>query len=153
MLRPSRLRLALLLAAASAAACSDRQPSAEAPAARERLAPAPRIDAKRAEALLAAGGVLVDVRETSELAETGKLESALHLPLPAIRALAEKGQLPPELAAYRERPVILYCRSGRRAGEAAAILRRLGVAGVHNLGGFEDAARAGMPVEPGVAPD
>lgn len=153
MLRSPRLRLALVLAVASAAACSERQPSAEAPPAHERIAPAPKIDSQRAQALLAEGGVLVDVREASELAETGKLKSALHLSLPAIRALAEKGQVPPELAAYKARPVVLYCRTGRRAGEAAEILRRLGVAGVHNLGGFEDAARAGFPVEPGAAAD
>ncbi len=150
MARPSRLSLAFALAVAATAACSERQPSTEAPR-HERPAPAPRIDPKRAQALVAAGGIVVDVREASELAETGKLRSALHLPLATIRAEASKQRIPPELQGYKRRPVILYCRSGRRAGEAAEILRRLGVTDVYNLGGFEEAAQAGYPVEPGTA--
>lgn len=150
---PSRLPLALVLAAASAAACSERQPSAEAAPAHEQLAPAPRIDPQQAQALVAAGGMLVDVREASELAETGRLKSALHLPLPGIRARAAQQQVAAELEAYKARPVILYCRSGRRSGEAAEILRRLGFAEVYNLGGFEDAARAGFPLEARAAAD
>ena len=153
MLPPSRLRLALILVVALAAACSERQPSAEAAARHERLAPVPIIDPKRAQALVAAGAILVDVREASELAETGRLESALHLPLPGIRALAEQRQLPTQLDAYKARPVILYCRSGRRSGQAAEILRRLGRADVYNLGGFEDAVRGGFPVEARAAAD
>ncbi|HEU5285051.1 MAG TPA: rhodanese-like domain-containing protein [Sphingomicrobium sp.] len=153
MPHPSTLPLALVLALASTAACSERQPSSEAASANEQSAPAPRIDAQRAQALLAAGGILVDVREPAELAETGKLRSALHLPLPSIRAQASKQRIPPELDAYRARPVILYCRTGRRSGQAAEILRRLGVTDVYNLGGFEEAARAGFPVEPGAAAD
>lgn len=150
---PLRFPLALILAAAATAACSERQPSAEVAQQRERLAPVPRIDAQRARALVAAGGIVVDVREASELAETGKLQSALHLPLPGIRAQAARRQVPPELDAFRGRPVILYCRTGRRAGEAAEILRRLGIADVHNLGGFEEAARGGFPVEHRAAAD
>ncbi len=153
MSRLSQLTLALVVAVASTAACSERQPSAEAAPRNERLAPAPRIDPQRARALVAAGGILVDVREASELAETGKLRAALHLPLPGIKAQASKRQIPPELEAYRARPVILYCRTGRRSGEAAEILRQLGVADVYNLGGFEDAARAGIPVELRTAAD
>ena len=145
------LLLPLLLALA-VAACSERGNPEAAPV-QDQAAPAPRIDAAQAQALVAAGGILVDVREASELAETGRLKSALHLPLPVIRALAEQGRVPPELEAYKARPVILYCRSGRRSGQAAEILRRLGVADVRNLGGFEEAARAGFPVEPGAAAD
>lgn len=142
--------LPFLLALAPLAACSDRQPSE---AAARSAAPAPRIEAGQARALVAAGGILVDVREAGELAETGRLQSALHLPLPAIKAQAATGKVPPELAAFSGKPVILYCRSGRRSGEAAAILRELGLADVRNLGGFEDAVRAGFPVEAGAGAD
>lgn len=146
-----RARLAFALVVAAAAACSERQPSSEAAPGHERTVPVPRIDPKRAQALVAAGGLVVDVREASELAQTGKLRSALHLPLPTIKALASKRRIPPELQGYKRRPVILYCRSGRRSGEAAEILRRLGVTDVYNLGGFEDVARVGYPIEPRTA--
>ena len=145
----ARVSLLALVPALLAAACSDRQPSSEVAPRHDPQAAAPWVDATRAKALVAAGGIVVDVREASELAETGKLRSALHLPLPSIKVHAAARRVPPELEPYRGRPMIFYCRSGRRSGEAAEALRKLGMTDVYNLGGFEDAARAGFPVELG----
>ncbi len=95
------------------------------------------IDAAKAGELIRSGALLVDVRETSELAETGRLEGAIHRPMSSFGAQART--LP------RDRPVVLYCRTGRRAAIAADILKSLGFQQIHNLGGFQSAARAGMP--------
>ena len=60
---------------------------------------------------------LVDVREADEFAD-GHIPGAVNLPLSAFKA----GQLPPP----SEIPVVLMCRSGRRAGQALAIVEATG---------------------------
>lgn len=64
---------------------------------------------------------LVDVREADEYA-AGHVPGATNLPLSAFKA----EQLPPP----SEIPVVLMCRSGRRAGEALAIAEAAGRADV-----------------------
>lgn len=60
---------------------------------------------------------LVDVREADEFAG-GHIPGAVNLPLSAFKA----EQLPPP----SEVPVVLMCRSGRRAGQALAIVEATG---------------------------
>lgn len=107
------------------------------PAAATANRPIPAIDAREARAMLQSGALVVDVRELDELRESGRLQGALHMPLSSFANQAES--LP------RDRPIILYCRSGRRSAIAGDILRSLGFEKVHNLGGFSDAARSGWP--------
>ena len=85
------------------------------------------------------GAVVIDVREAGELAETGKLAGALHVPLGAVEAAA------PGLP--RDVPILLYCRAGVRSAAAGATLRALGFERLFNLGGFARIADAGWPVE------
>jgi hydroxyacylglutathione hydrolase len=87
--------------------------------------------------------VLVDVREADEVA-AGMAAPALWMPTsriadgdPAWEAFVTS--LP------RDRPVGVYCRSGRRSGIAAGLLRARGVDAV-NLGGFSEWSAAGLPV-------
>lgn len=94
------------------------------------------IDAATARGLLAKGALLVDVREPSELAATGKLTGAVNRPTSTFARRA--ASLP------KNRPIILYCRSGRRSAIAGDILTSLGFTKVYNLGGFEAAAKAGL---------
>jgi len=85
--------------------------------------------------------VVIDVRTPEEFAQ-GHLKGALNINVQApdfreqIRALG----LDPN------RPVYLYCRSGRRSQRAAEILREMGFRQLYNIGGFEDLARAGAEV-------
>ncbi len=87
--------------------------------------------------LVRSGALLVDVREPSELAQTGRLAGAVNRPMSDFANEAE--------ALPRDRPIILYCRSGRRSAIAGDILGSLGFTEIYNLGGFEAAARGGMP--------
>ena len=81
---------------------------------------------------------IVDVREPEEWAE-GVLPGALRLPLARLAALAP-------LCVERERPVLLYCRSGNRSQEAAQTLARLGHPQVWHLeGGLTAWRAAGLP--------
>lgn len=83
-------------------------------------------------------GLVVDVREWPEYA-AGAIEGSLLVPL---------GTLAREVLDWdRQKPVLLVCRSGRRAESAAATLDRLGFASVNVLSGGIEAWRAhGLPL-------
>lgn len=98
----------------------------------------------------AAKAVLIDVREPAEY-ETGHLAAAINIPRgvlefqvdahPAVANVTE-----PTLA-HRQRPVVVYCRTGGRAALAADSLQRIGFSDVRSLaGGIEAWIAAGLPV-------
>ena len=81
---------------------------------------------------------LLDVRTPGEFAE-GHLDGAVNVNVLASDfADRIKGMGLPEAG-----PVYLYCRSGNRSGQATEILRRLGVEGAVNVGGYDALVRAG----------
>ncbi len=80
-------------------------------------------DARR---LVESGARLIDVRTREEFAD-GHLPGAVNIPVQELdRRMSE---LEP-----RDKPVVLYCRSGNRSGHAARALRSAGWAHVHDLG-------------------
>lgn len=89
--------------------------------------------------------LLVDVREAQELAQTGKAQGALHLPLGQLSALADPA-LPGALI-RPGRPVAVYCVMGARSAKAAEVLRGLGYDPVWNIGGLKDWVAGGGQVE------
>lgn len=103
------------------------------------------LPGEEARRLLSDGALLIDVREASELAETGKIAGAVHLPLGQLRERATSRAAPELLDAPADRPVILYCRTGNRSEQAAQLLRAAGYQSVHNLGGLQNALAAGLP--------
>ena len=85
--------------------------------------------------------LVVDVRDTGEF-EAGHLAGARHVPE---KQLTERLR---ELDKFRERPIIVTCRSGTRSGVAVQVLRRHGFNEAVNLGGGIGAwEQAGMPLE------
>ena len=118
---------AALAATASAGTQSPAPPAQPAPMPPTAAPTAPRPpldDSKRVkpddiDALLAKGEVVVlDVREDTELAETGTVKGAIHIPL---------GQLESRLAELPKDKVILTaCRSGGRASRALTLLESKG---------------------------
>ena len=86
-------------------------------------------------------GVMVDVREPAEYA-AGHIPRALNIPLGTLNDRLK------ELDKYKQRPVIVCCRSGQRAGQAAVTLRKHGFISVHNLnGGLLAWEKENLPVE------
>lgn len=94
--------------------------------------------------------VLIDVREPAEF-ETGHLPGAINIPRgmlefqvdahPAVANVTD-----PALA-HRERPVVVYCRTGGRAALAAVALQSLGFSDVRSIaGGITGWTEAGLPV-------
>lgn len=108
----------------------------------------PKISADDARKLMAKDALVVDVRDGTEVAKTGKLKGAVHVSRGMIefRADADTPYHDPQFR--KDRPVILYCASGGRSALAGKVLKDMGYMNVHNLGGFKDAADAGLEVEP-----
>lgn len=88
------------------------------------------------------GTVLVlDVRTPEEFAE-GHVPNATLIPHDTL-----EGRLG-ELETWKGRPVVVYCKAGKRAAIAAAVLTRAGFSDVRHLTGDMDAWRAaGLPIE------
>jgi NADPH-dependent 2,4-dienoyl-CoA reductase/sulfur reductase-like enzyme/rhodanese-related sulfurtransferase len=86
------------------------------------------------------GEFLLDVRDESEITQTGRLAGAAHIPLDRLRDRLE--ELP------RDRNIVVYCQKGQRGYLAACALRGQGFDKVANLrGGFAQAALHGLPIE------
>ncbi len=85
--------------------------------------------------------IVIDVREDAEVAR-GRIPNAKHIPL---------GQLAnrvSELQKYKDRPIIVACRSGHRSAGACGILAKNGFENVYNLsGGMIAWEQANLPVE------
>lgn len=85
-----------------------------------------RISGSEARRLVQSGALLLDVRTPEEFA-AGHLAGAVNIPLQTLdRRLAELGP--------KDRPIVVYCRSGHRSAHAREILRRAGFTAVHDLG-------------------
>lgn len=85
--------------------------------------------------------VVIDVRDIGEF-EAGHIAGAKHVPE---AQLAERIK---ELEKFKERPVILTCRTGMRSGSAVKTLRGNGFTEAVNLdGGIGAWEQAGMPLQ------
>ena len=104
----------------------------------ERIAPAEALRRQQR------GAVLIDVREDNERA-AGKPAGAFGVP---IASIAERIA---EIAADRNRDVLLSCASGARSLRAAATLQELGYRHVASVeGGFLRWNAEGLPVDAGI---
>lgn len=84
--------------------------------------------------------LILDVREDNEWA-VGRIPNARHIRL---------GQLADQLAQlekFRDKPVVVYCRSGNRSARAGAMLKKAGFGNVNNLaGGIVAWEQANLPI-------
>lgn len=84
--------------------------------------------------------IVIDVRSLEEYA-TGHLEGSLLLDLNSGDLANALPTLDPDVE------YLVYCRSGNRAGQAAALMEQAGISDVINLGSVEEAAVAtGLPI-------
>ena len=109
----------------------------------------PRISGKEAQEMVANGALLVDVRDGTEVAASGKVKGAVAVPRGSLESRADPESPNHNPAFRKDHPVILYCAGGGRAALAGKTLRDLGFSDVRNLGGFKDWVAAGGPVESG----
>ena len=93
------------------------------------------------------GALIIDTREINELAMTGKIKDAVHIPRGLIE-FQNKETNPNGVNGFtKDKKIILYCAAGARAALAGKALKDLGFSYVYNLGGFPDWLNAGLPVE------
>ena len=72
--------------------------------------------------------IVIDVREDKEI-EAGSIINSIHIPLPDLENQLKK------IEKYKQKPVILACRSGHRSANACKTLRKHEFTQVHNLRG------------------
>lgn len=91
--------------------------------------------------------IIIDVRDISEIEETGKIKGAKHIPLMDLSNVADINypDYDPDLALDAE--IEVYCASGGRSSQAAQLLNDLGYSNVTNLGGFNTAIMTGAEIE------
>jgi len=76
--------------------------------------------------------LIIDVRSAEEYS-AGHIKGAVNIP---------DTEIAKEIENYtkdKSRKILLYCRTGRRAGIALETLTNLGYTNVENIGGYEDA--------------
>jgi rhodanese-related sulfurtransferase len=108
----------------------------------------PRITPAQARDMMAKGNTLVvDVRDGSEVAQTGKVAGAVHVSRGLLEFRADPEAPTHDKNFSQDKAVILYCGSGGRAALAGKLLKDMGYDQVYNLGGFKDWAESGGKVE------
>ncbi len=93
------------------------------------------------------GALVVDVREPAELAQSGKIPGAVNVPRGMLESRADPESTSHDAAFDKQRPVLVYCASGGRSALAAKLLKEMGYAEVHDIGGFKDWIDGGGAVE------
>ncbi len=108
----------------------------------------PKISGKEAIDMVAKGdAVLIDIRDSAELTQTGKAAGAVHIPRGSLEFKADISAPSADKSLAYDKPVILHCASGGRAALAGKLLKEMGYEKVYNLGGFKDWVEAGGKVE------
>jgi phage shock protein E len=80
-----------------------------------------------------AGAVIIDVRTPHEF-DQGKIPGSINIPVDRISTQLDRIK-------NMNKPVILCCASGMRAGKAKGILKKAGIASAHNGGGWQSLLR------------
>jgi rhodanese-related sulfurtransferase len=107
----------------------------------------PRVTPEQAQEMIAKGALVVDVRDAPEVAQSGKVAGAVHIPRGMLEFRADADSPYHEKSLARDKPVILYCAAGGRAAMAGQALKEMGYGEVYNMGGFNDWVAGGGAVE------
>ena len=108
----------------------------------------PRVTPAQAREMIAKGNTLVvDVRDGTEVAASGKVAGAIHVSRGLLEFRAD-----PELPSHdknfaKDKTIIVYCASGGRSALAGKLLKDMGYGEVYNLGAFKDWAEGGGAVD------
>ncbi|WP_247869493.1 rhodanese-like domain-containing protein [Herbaspirillum sp. ST 5-3] len=102
------------------------------------------IDVKQAQQLKSQGALLLDVREADEYASG-------HAPGSTLIPVGQLGARLKEIDAFRNKTVVLICRSGRRSAVATEMLRKAGFSDAKNVeGGMIAWEKNGLPLLKGM---
>jgi rhodanese-related sulfurtransferase len=107
-----------------------------------------RLDFDSANELILNGAYIVDVREESEVAQSGKIKDAIHIPRGLIEFQLSAESTTNPLNIKKDSDILIYCAAGIRAALAAKTLQDLGFENVFNLGGLSEWVSSGGAIEP-----
>lgn len=90
---------------------------------------------------------LIDIRESEELKQNGRIEGSVHAPRGMLEFYADPS-LPYHKPEFdKDKRIILHCASGGRSALAASTLKQMGYENVAHLdGGLKAWKEAGLPV-------
>jgi rhodanese-related sulfurtransferase len=109
----------------------------------------PKVLPAKLREMMDAGDVLiVDVRDTAEVQQSGKLKGAVNVSRGMLEFRADPESPYHNPAFQKDKRVVIYCASGGRAALSGKTLSEFGYASVFNAGGLKDLAEAGLPTEP-----
>jgi phage shock protein E len=92
---------------------------------------AKRVTPEVAKQKIAHGATLIDARSADEYS-AGHIEGAINIPHSVVsKELAQLGE-------DKSKEIVVYCKSGRRAGKAQDALLEAGFTNVFNAGGYGD---------------
>ncbi len=127
-----------LLIGCNKSAPESHAPQTEGPTAQAKdpaVKPLPDRDPQLAKKVVSQGAILLDVRSQGEWDER-HLEGANHIPIDEFSSrMADISQL---TSNDKSKPVVVYCKSGGRAGRAKKMLLKAGYTQVTNMGGISD---------------
>ena len=86
------------------------------------------IDVKQAQTMNIQGALLLDVREPDEYSEVHASNATL-IPLGQLATRLD------EIASYKDKPIVVMCRSGKRSAKAVHLLQQAGYTHVSNVTG------------------
>ena len=109
----------------------------------------PRLSPADAKEKMKSGDVLVvDVRDPTEVQQTGRLKGALNVSRGMLEFRADPDSQYHNPAFQKDKTIFLHCASGGRSALAGKTLQDMGYTAVFNIGGFKDLAEAGIDTEP-----
>ncbi len=109
----------------------------------------PRLSPTEAREKMQSGDVLVvDVRDPTEVQQTGRLKGAMNVSRGMLEFRADPDSQYHDPAFQKNRTILLHCASGGRSALAGKTLQDMGYTAVFNIGGFKDLAEAGIDTEP-----
>jgi rhodanese-related sulfurtransferase len=109
----------------------------------------PKLSPDEAAERMRSGEVLiVDVRDPTEVQQTGRIKGAVNVSRGMLEFRADPDSQYHDPAFQKDKTILLHCASGGRSALAGKTLQDMGYTAVFNIGGFKDLAEAGIDTEP-----
>ena len=107
----------------------------------------PRITPGAAREMIAKGALVLDVRDGTEVAASGKIAGALHVSRGLLEFRADPDSPAHDKNLSNDKTILVYCGSGGRSALSGKLLKDMGYDHVYNLGAFKDWVDGGGEVE------
>lgn len=103
----------------------------------------PKLSAAEAAEKIRSGDVLVvDVRNPTEVQQSGRIKGAINVSRGMLAFWADPENQYHNPAFQKNKTILLHCASGGRSALADKTLQEMGYTSVFNIGGFKDLAEA-----------